>query len=128
MSARFVGLLAGGIVLFFGSRSFAFRAGSGSVSRQAKLFVASEIVGFPLNLIVFKLLLGAIHFVPPELLSLLANFLLFITYYYPVRSRLVFRMQQPLVAQVVRFEAPAVFEAPAPSSPRAATVGSASSS
>jgi putative flippase GtrA len=88
---RVVGLCAGGVVLFFGSRSFAFRAQSESAAPQAKRFVISELVGFPLNILVFKLLLWLLPAIAPELLSLVANFLLFVTYYYPVRNRIVFR-------------------------------------
>jgi len=39
--------------------------------------------------------------VPPEASSLLANFVLFLAYYYPVRSYLVFKTKQPLVVQAV---------------------------
>jgi len=97
--ARLVGLCAGGVVLFFGSRSYAFRAQSESAARQAKRFVASELIGFPLNLVAFRLLIWALPSVPPEALSLLANFLLFVTYYYPVRNYVVFKTREPLVVQ-----------------------------
>ena len=96
---RAVGLLVGGVVLFLGSRSFAFRAGSESAVAQAKRFVISELIGFPLNILTFKLLVWLLPQVLPELLGLLANFLLFVTYYYPVRNWLVFNTKQPLVAQ-----------------------------
>jgi putative flippase GtrA len=99
--ARVVGLCTGCVVLFFGSRSFAFRAQSDSAVGQAKRFLISEVVGFPLNLVVFKLLLSALPNVPPEALSLVANFVLFVTYYYPVRSYLVFKAKEPLVVQAV---------------------------
>jgi putative flippase GtrA len=97
--ARVVGLCVGAVVLFYGSRSYAFRAQSESAVLQAKRFVISELIGFPLNIVVFKLLLWALPSVPPEALSLLANFLLFVTYYYPVRSQLVFRQKEQLVVQ-----------------------------
>lgn len=100
--ARVVGLVVGCVAMFYGSRSFAFRAQSDSAVGQAKRFVISEVVGFPLNLVVFKGLISALPWVAPELLSLLANFLLFVTYYYPVRNFIVFRRQQPpLVVQAV---------------------------
>ncbi len=89
--ARVVGLLVGCVALFYGSRSFAFQAQSESALRQAKRFAISEAVGFPLNLLVFKGLLYLLPALAPELLSLLANFLLFVTYYYPVRNFIVFR-------------------------------------
>ena len=99
--ARVVGLCVGGVVLFFGSRSYAFRAQSEGAIAQAKRFVISEVIGFPLNIVAFKLLLWALPSVPPEALSLLANFALFVTYYYPVRNFIVFKTKQPLVAQAV---------------------------
>ena len=99
--ARVVGLVVGCVAMFYGSRTFAFRAQSDSAVGQAKRFVISEVVGFPLNLAVFKVLIGALPWVAPELLSLLANFLLFVTYYYPVRNFIVFRAKQPLVVQAV---------------------------
>ncbi len=100
--ARVVGLCAGCVVMFFGSRSFAFQAQSESAVKQAKRFVISEAIGFPLNLGLFHLLLGALPSAPPEALSLLANFLLFVTYYYPVRALIVFKAKDPLVVQTVR--------------------------
>jgi putative flippase GtrA len=99
--ARVVGLFAGGVVLFFGSRSFAFRAQNESAGPQAKRFVVSELIGFPLNIVVFKLLLWLLPSLAPELVSLLANFALFVTYYYPVRNLIVFRADPPLVVQPV---------------------------
>jgi putative flippase GtrA len=100
--ARTVGLVVGCVAMFYGSRSFAFRAQSESAVGQAKRFLISEVVGFPLNLVVFKVLIGVLPWVAPELLSLLANFLLFVSYYYPVRSFLVFkRREEPLVVQAV---------------------------
>jgi len=99
--ARVIGLCVGAVVLFFGSRSYAFRAQAESAAPQAKRFVVSEVVGFPLNIVAFKLLLWALPSVPPEALSLLANFALFVTYYYPVRNYVVFKRQEPLVVQAV---------------------------
>lgn len=89
--SRVIGLCAGGVLLFFGSRSFAFRAQDESAALQARRFVVAELIGFPLNVLVFRLLLRALPAVPAELLTLLANFALFVTYYYPVRSLVVFR-------------------------------------
>lgn len=96
---RAVGLLVGGVVLFVGSRSFAFRAESESALTQARRFVISELIAFPLNILVFKLLTAQLPQVAPELLGLLANFALFVTYYYPVRNWLVFKIKPPLVVQ-----------------------------
>jgi putative flippase GtrA len=98
--ARVIGLCVGSVVLFFGSRSFAFHADAESAVPQAKRFVVSELIGFPLNVLAFKLLLQALPMVAPELLSLLANFGLFITYYYPVRNSIVFKRHSRIVVQV----------------------------
>ena len=105
--ARVVGLVVGCAAMFYGSRIFAFQAQSGSAVRQAKRFVISEVIGFPLNIVAFKLLLHALPWVYPELLTLLANFLLFISYYYPVRNFIVFRAPEPLVVQATPQVAPA---------------------
>lgn len=96
---RVVGLVVSGVALFFGSRTYAFRATSESAAPQLKRFVISELVGFPLNLVAFKLLVWLLPDVAPELLGLLANFSLFVTYYYPVRSFIVFKTKEPLVVQ-----------------------------
>jgi len=97
--ARVLGLLVSGVALFLGSRSYAFRAASESAAPQVKRFVISELIGFPLNVLVFKLLAELLPQVAPEVLTLGANFALFVTYYYPVRNYVVFRTKQPLVVQ-----------------------------
>jgi putative flippase GtrA len=109
--ARVIGLVAGGVLLFFGSRSFAFRANGEHPGPQATRFVVSELIGFPLNMLVFKLLLHVLPAVAPELLSLVANFALFLTYYYPVRNFVVFRTPVPRVLVKV---APTETAAPRP--------------
>jgi putative flippase GtrA len=90
--ARVIALVLSGVVLFFGSRSYAFHAQSGSISRQARLFVASEVLGALLNLGAFQLLVSHLPVIPPEALSQLANFLVFLTFYYPMRAFVVFRV------------------------------------
>lgn len=89
--ARSLGLCVGCVVMFYGSRSFAFRAESDSAARQARRFVVSEVIGFPLNILVFRALVVALPAAAPEALSLVANFALFLVYYYPVRNFVVFR-------------------------------------
>lgn len=98
--ARLIGLSAGAVLLFFGSRVFAFRADAEQPGPQATRFVISELIGFPLNMLAFKLLLRLLPAVAPELLSLVANFALFVTYYYPVRNFIVFRTSPRVVVQV----------------------------
>lgn len=98
--ARAVGLCVGGVALFFGSRSFAFRAQAYSALPQAKRFVVSELIGFPLNMLTFQLALRLFPGVAAEVSSMLANFALFLAYYYPVRSRIVFRSSSSLPSAV----------------------------
>ena len=113
--SRVVGLVAGGVVLFYGSRSFAFQATAEGAAPQARRFVMAELIGFPLNVVVFKLLLSWLPSVAPELVSLVANFVLFVSYYYPVRSQLVFKTRAKLVVPpVAAVPAPITAESPAP--------------
>ncbi len=93
--SRSLALAAGCLVLFFGYRSYAFRAQAGSIRRQALLFALSELLGFPLNLLIFRQLMALLPAFAPELLGLAANFLTFIVYYYPARRFVVFRVPSP---------------------------------
>lgn len=93
--ARIPALMAGGLVQFFGGRSFAFRAQAGAVSGQATRFLVHELVGLPLTLLTFRLMVGVLTFLPPEIVSLVVNFILFVTYYYPVRRFIVFHVPAP---------------------------------
>jgi putative flippase GtrA len=103
--ARVAALCAGSAALFFGSRAFAFRARAGGMLGQATRFVAVEAAGFPLNLLLFNWLLRSWPGVAPEALGMVANFLLFVAYYYPARSLVVFpgkpaaRVTEPLVSE-----------------------------
>jgi putative flippase GtrA len=90
-AARVPALLAGASFQFFGNRTFTFRAQSGSVPRQAKLFVAAESIALLLNYAVFRWLVPRMTFVPPELVSLAGTFIVFVTFGYPVRRLVIFR-------------------------------------
>jgi putative flippase GtrA len=94
--ARAPALLAGALVQFFGCRAYAFRAQAGRISRQAMLFALHEAIGMPLNLFAFSLLLSGLSFMPPEIVSLLANFVVFLCYSYPVRRFIVFSLPEPV--------------------------------
>ena len=52
--ARVPALLAGASFQFFGNRTYTFRAGAGSLTRQAKLFTAAEIVTLLLNIVALR--------------------------------------------------------------------------
>lgn len=90
--ARAIALAAGWLVLFFGSRSFAFRAQAGNMPRQATLFILSEIAGMPLNLLLFVQCQRLLPDFAPEVVGMGVNSLTFVAYHYPVRRYLVFRI------------------------------------
>lgn len=100
--SRLVALVVSGLFLFFGCRSFAFRAGAGCISRQAKGFVLTELCGFPLNLLAFHGMAGYLPFIAPEFVSQAANFLVFVVFAYPVRRCLVFRGSANAASGVLR--------------------------
>lgn len=90
--ARVPALLAGACFQFFGNRSYTFRATAGRLSRQASLFVAAETITLGLNYALFHYLVGRLGAVPPELVSFLGTFLVFVGFAYPVRRLIIFRM------------------------------------
>jgi putative flippase GtrA len=93
-SARLPALLAGASVQFFGSRLFAFRARAGSLSRQARLFVAFEAVSVALNWTLFQILLPKLPGLPPELVTWIASSSIFVLFNYPTRRLVVFRVPE----------------------------------
>jgi putative flippase GtrA len=90
--ARVPALILGASVQFLGNRRFTFRAQSGSLSRQARLFLLAETITLGLNWTVFRALEQNVPRFPPELLSFAGTFLVFIAFAYPVRRLLVFRL------------------------------------
>ena len=93
-SARLPALITGACCQFFGNRRFTFRASAGKLSRQAKLFVLAEALTLGLNWSLFQLLLRHVEGVPPELLSFLGTFLVFVSFAYPIRRRVIFRVPE----------------------------------
>jgi len=91
-AARLPALCAGASVQFFGNRSFTFRAQAGSLSRQARFFVAAELVTLLLNFGVFSWLVPQVHGVAPELLSFAGTFVVFVTFAYPMRRLVIFKL------------------------------------
>jgi len=85
VAARVPALIAGATFQFFGNRTFAFRAQAGSISRQARIFVAAELVALLFNFSIYRWLVPRIVFLPPEVTSLLGTFIVFITFGYPMR-------------------------------------------
>jgi len=91
-AARLPALCAGASVQFFGNRSFTFRAQAGSLSRQARLFVAAELVTLLLNFGVFSWLVPRVSGIAPELVSFAGTFLVFVTFAYPMRRLVIFKL------------------------------------
>ena len=91
-AARLPALCAGASVQFFGNRTFTFRAQAGSLSRQARFFVAAELVTLLLNYGVFSWLVPRVHGVAPELVSFAGTFVVFVTFAYPVRRLVIFKL------------------------------------
>jgi putative flippase GtrA len=94
-SARLPALIAGATFQFFGNRTFAFRAQAGSMSRQAKLFVTGELIALVFNLSIYRWLVPRVVFLPPEVTSLLGTFIVFVTFGYPMRKLIIFRVPEP---------------------------------
>jgi putative flippase GtrA len=91
-SARIPALIVGASFQFFGNRSFTFRAQAGSLSRQAKWFIVFEAITLLLNWSVFKLLLGTLERLPAEIVSFMGTFVVFVTFAYPMRKLVVFKL------------------------------------
>jgi putative flippase GtrA len=90
LSSRVIALLVSGLLTFIGSRSFAFRAQGGNVPQQAGRFVIAELAALPLNLLSFQLCALFAPLAAPEVVSFVANGLVFVAFSYPVRRLLVF--------------------------------------
>ena len=91
-SARLPALVAGASVQFFGNRTYTFRAHAGRIGRQAKLFVGAEAVTLGLNYGLFRFLAARVHVVPPEVLSFAGTFIVFVTFAYPMRRLVIFKV------------------------------------
>jgi len=89
-------LVAGGIVNFYGNRKFAFRAESGSLSRQATLYTITEVIALAFNGFLYDAAVRTLH--PSHgaalLLRLVTCNLVFVLWSYPI-WRWVFRPALP---------------------------------
>lgn len=90
--ARVPSLATGALVQFIGNRVFTFRATSGDVRRHARLFFTFELGAYLANLVIFRYLVKWITVVPPEIVTFLGTFLVFVLYSYPVRRLVIFRL------------------------------------
>lgn len=91
--ARAPALLTGACIQFLGNRSFTFRAQAGRMSRQAKLFLVFESVTLAMNWLIYQGLLKALPGVPPEVLSFMGTFVVFVCFNYPVRRHIIFTVR-----------------------------------
>lgn len=90
-AARVPALLVGASCQFWGNRTFTFRAGAGSWSRQARWFVLAEAFTFVLNWSLFHVLVTHVSWVAPEILGFAGSSVTFVTFAYPVRRWVIFR-------------------------------------
>lgn len=90
--ARVPALLAGAAVQFFGNRRYTFRAERGSLARHARLFFVFEASAYVANLLLYRSLVHWLVAVPPELVSFLGTFVIFVAYSYPMRRLVIFRL------------------------------------
>ncbi len=91
-TARIPALVAGASLQFFGNRVFTFRAQRGRISRQARLFVCAEVATLVLNASIFTLLVPRVEGVPPEIVSFMGTFIVFVLFAYPMRRLVIFRV------------------------------------
>jgi putative flippase GtrA len=91
-AARLPALCAGASIQFFGNRSFTFRAQAGSISRQARIFVGVELGTLLMNYFLFRWLVPQARGIPPELVSFLGTFIVFVTFAYPMRKLVIFKL------------------------------------
>ena len=117
--ARGPALMAGAAVQFFGNRRYTFRAERGSLARHARLFFVFEASAYVANLVLYRSLVHWITVVPPELVSFLGTFVIFVAYSYPVRRLVIFRLlrREVLAAPVPPDPAPADSEEAPPIAP-----------
>lgn len=95
LSSRVIALLISGVLTFIASRSFAFRAQGGNAPQQAGRFFMAELAALPLNLLSFHLCAAVAPLAAAEMVSFVANGLVFIAFSYPVRRMLVFGAVAP---------------------------------
>jgi putative flippase GtrA len=90
--ARLPALMAGACFQFFKNRSYTFRAQAGNLSRQAWLFVLFEAVTLGLNFGLFRVLLPRLPGLPPEVVTFIGSFVVFVAFAYPVRRLVIFKL------------------------------------
>jgi len=93
-AARLPALCAGASVQFFGNRTYTFRAQAGSISRQARYFVVAELCTLLLNFGVFSWLEPRVPGIAPELVSFAGTFFVFVTFAYPMRRLVIFKVPE----------------------------------
>jgi len=91
-SARLIALACSGALQFFANRSFAFRAQAGSLPRQAALSLGVEAASLLLNWWVFRSLVPLAGPLPLELLGFAISCTVFVSFTYPLRRSVVFKV------------------------------------
>jgi putative flippase GtrA len=92
-------LVLAGTVSFLGNRHFAFRAGAGDASRQAKLFVLVHLAALAWNAILFDLAIrGLGDRVPYWALRMVVSNVVYLSWSFPMFRR-VFRVQASSAAR-----------------------------
>lgn len=98
--ARLPALLVGAHVQFFGNRTFTFRAHHGQLTRQAKLFAFAESSALLANWAVFSYLAPRLQtYIPPEIASFIGTFIVFVSFSYPMRRLVIFKLTPEEAAQ-----------------------------
>lgn len=85
-------LIAGGIANFLGNRHFAFRASSGSLSRQAALYTVVEVIALAMNGVLFDVAVRTLPHAPYWLVRLATSHLVFLCWSYPLWAK-VFKVR-----------------------------------
>lgn len=93
-TARLPALVVGATAQFFGNRSYTFRAQGGNITRQAWLFIASEVLALAMNWSLFQWLAPRVEIVGAEVLSFALSFVVFVGFSYPLRKIFVFRVPE----------------------------------
>lgn len=98
LGSRATAIVVSGAVAFLGNRSFAFRARAENVTQQARRFALAELIALPLNLLAFRLCSQHAPSAAPEVASLVAGALVFVSFSYPIRRWFVFQSQSARAA------------------------------
>ncbi len=88
-AASLPALVLGGVTNFVGNRHFAFRAGAGSLGKQAALYTVVEVVALAMNGLLYDLALRVIPDAPHAyvLVRICTSHIVFLCWSYPLWQR-----------------------------------------